>query len=242
MPGGPDSHDAAPAARRECRAARDRAHPAERHGDRRRAPRRRYAPGSHRGQRPRFSADGRSPAAGRDRSREYARPVGATVRRPGLPDDRESLRGRRARGGLSPVADGRAIPMRQRRPRVRRASVDTDRTALRVIIVDDEPLARDALRSALASQADVVVIGECASGLDAITMIRSQRPDVVFLDVQMPEIDGFGVVFGVGVDEMPPVVMVTAHDQFALKAFEVHAVDYLLKPYTRARLAEALKR
>lgn len=114
--------------------------------------------------------------------------------------------------------------------------------ALRAVVVDDEPLGRDALRSALAKHGDVQVIGECANGVDAIKMIREEKPDVVFLDVQMPEIDGFGVIFGVGVDAMPPVVMVTAHDQFALRAFDVHAVDYLLKPYTRARLAESLKR
>jgi two-component system, LytTR family, response regulator len=113
---------------------------------------------------------------------------------------------------------------------------------LRALIVDDEALGRDALRSALARHRDVRVIGECANGLDAIAVIRREPPDVVFLDVQMPEVDGFGVIFGVGVDAMPPVIMVTAHDQFALKAFDVHAVDYLLKPYTRARLAEALQR
>jgi two-component system, LytTR family, response regulator len=120
--------------------------------------------------------------------------------------------------------------------------VNVEMPILRALIVDDEPFARDALRSALEGHEDVQVIGECANGLDAIKMIRDSRPDVVFLDVQMPEIDGFGVVMGVGVDDMPPVVMVTAHDRFAIQAFDVHAVDYLLKPYTSARLAEALKR
>jgi two-component system LytT family response regulator len=113
---------------------------------------------------------------------------------------------------------------------------------LRALIVDDEKPGRDALRSALATYQDITVIDECATGAEAIGSIRKEDPDVVFLDVQMPEVDGFGVIAGVGVDRMPPVVLVTAHDHFALKAFDVHAVDYLLKPYTRSRLREAIDR
>jgi two-component system LytT family response regulator len=113
---------------------------------------------------------------------------------------------------------------------------------LRAIIVDDEEPGRDALRSALSKHADVTVIAECSNGADAIETIRAEHPDVVFLDVQMPEVDGFAVISGVGVGRMPAVIMVTAHDQFALKAFDTHAVDYLLKPYTRSRLRHAIDR
>jgi two-component system LytT family response regulator len=115
-------------------------------------------------------------------------------------------------------------------------------TSLRVVIVDDEPLARRRLRSLLADEADVEIVGEFGNGRDAVRAIREQRPDLVFLDIQMPELDGFGVVREVGTEAMPDVIFVTAYDEHALKAFEVHALDYLLKPVDRERFAAALRR
>ena len=115
-------------------------------------------------------------------------------------------------------------------------------STLRAIIVDDEPLARRRLRSLLASETDVEIVGEYGNGRDAVEGIRELRPDLVFLDIQMPELDGFGVVREVGVAEMPAVVFVTAYDEYALKAFDVHAFDYLLKPVDRQRFASTLRR
>src|SRR5215472_476442 len=106
---------------------------------------------------------------------------------------------------------------------------------MRVLIVDDEPLARSAIRSLLRNRADVEVVGECASGAEAIDAIQGLSPDLVFLDVQMPEVDGFGVLDAIGRERIPQVIFVTAYDQYALRAFEVHAVDYLLKPFDRDR-------
>ena len=113
---------------------------------------------------------------------------------------------------------------------------------IRALIVDDEPLARERLRKLLAAESDIELIGECSDGVSAVQSIRDLSPDIVFLDVQMPELDGFGVIAAIGDGRMPAVVFVTAHDQFALKAFEVHAVDYLLKPYNKERLQTALRR
>ena len=113
---------------------------------------------------------------------------------------------------------------------------------LRVLIVDDEPLARRRVRGLLAGARDVEVVGECAGGRAAVAAIREAAPDVVFLDVQMPELDGFGVLAEVGAARAPAVVFVTAHDEHALRAFEVHALDYLLKPFRRERFEEALRR
>jgi two-component system LytT family response regulator len=113
---------------------------------------------------------------------------------------------------------------------------------IRTLIVDDEPLARRRLSRLLHEQPDVDVVGVCASGREAVDAIRRDRPDLVFLDVQMPELDGFGVLAEVGADRLPAVVFVTAYDRYALQAFEVHALDYLLKPYTPARLAAAVQR
>src|SRR6185436_1734726 len=108
------------------------------------------------------------------------------------------------------------------------------------LIVDDEPLARDRLQKLLAAEPDVTVIGQCTNGKEALKTIRDEKPDVVFLDVQMPELDGFGVLANLEPEEIPVVIFVTAHDKFALKAFEVHAVDFLLKPFDRERFQTAL--
>ena len=113
---------------------------------------------------------------------------------------------------------------------------------IRTLIVDDEPLARERLRALLSAEPDIEVIGECGDGPAAVQAIRSDTPDLVFLDVQIPEIDGFGVIERIGVENAPVVVFVTAYDQYALEAFDVHAVDYLLKPFDEARFAKALAR
>jgi two-component system LytT family response regulator len=109
---------------------------------------------------------------------------------------------------------------------------------MRVIIVDDEPLARAVLREHLGAFPDVEIIGECANGFEAVKAIAELAPDLVFLDIQMPKLDGFEVVELAGAKTH--YVFVTAYDQFALRAFDVHALDYLLKPFTRERLAQAL--
>lgn len=110
------------------------------------------------------------------------------------------------------------------------------------LIVDDEPLARDGLRMWLAADEEVSAIHEAKDGREAITSIRKVRPDLVFLDVQMPEIDGFAVVEKIGAEDMPAVVFVTAHDKHAIQAFEINAIDYLLKPVTKERFDQALQR
>jgi len=113
---------------------------------------------------------------------------------------------------------------------------------VRALIVDDEAPARRKLRSQLAAEADVEIVGEAANGPDAVNAIRSLRPDLVFLDVQMPGMTGFEVIAEVGAETMPAVVFVTAFDEFALEAFDVQAVDYLLKPYHPDRFKRALER
>ncbi len=115
-------------------------------------------------------------------------------------------------------------------------------TGIRALIVDDEPIAREGLRDLLSSEADISVVGEAGDGLTAAEEILSKKPDVVFLDIQMPEVDGFAVVEAVGPGEMPPVVFVTAFDEYAVKAFEVHALDYLLKPVDPDRFRGTLER
>jgi two-component system, LytTR family, response regulator len=110
------------------------------------------------------------------------------------------------------------------------------------LIVDDEPLAREGLRLLLSQDPEVAVIREARNGREGAAAIRDARPDLVFLDVQMPEMDGFAVIREVGAERMPPVVFVTAHDRFAIQAFEINAVDYLLKPVTEERFTQALAR
>ncbi len=114
-------------------------------------------------------------------------------------------------------------------------------TKIRTLVVDDEPIARERILSLLQHEADVEVIGQCADGLQAVSAIQQQSPDLVFLDVQMPGCDGFGVIQNIGADRMPTVVFVTAYDEYALRAFEVHALDYLLKPFGKDRFQETLK-
>jgi two-component system LytT family response regulator len=113
---------------------------------------------------------------------------------------------------------------------------------IRAAIVDDEPLARRRIRNLVADVADVKVVAECANGKDAIESLEESPPDLLFLDIQMPEIDGFDVLQAIGVGRVPAVIFVTAYDQFALRAFEAHALDYLLKPFDDERFAAALQR
>lgn len=115
-------------------------------------------------------------------------------------------------------------------------------TAITVLIVDDEPPARRLLRALLDEQPDVTVVGEARNGTEAISAIQTLQPNLVFLDVQMPERDGFDVVRAIGTAQMPLVIFATAFDQYALQAFEAHALDYLLKPYDRERFDAALNR
>lgn len=111
---------------------------------------------------------------------------------------------------------------------------------LRVVIVDDEPLARDAIRVLLKDDPEVRVVGG-TSGADAAALIARTHPDLMFLDIQMPEVDGFALLEQIGPDAVPAIVFVTAYDRYALRAFEVHALDYLLKPFDDRRFAEALE-
>jgi two-component system, LytTR family, response regulator len=121
------------------------------------------------------------------------------------------------------------------------AGRDAADTPLRVLLVDDEPLVRRGLRAFLAAERGVEVVGEARDGNEAVAAVRTLAPDVLFLDVQMPELDGFGVLDALG-PERPAVVFVTAFDAYAIRAFEVHAVDYLLKPFDEPRFRTALDR
>lgn len=113
---------------------------------------------------------------------------------------------------------------------------------IRTLLVDDEPLAREGLATLLQADPEIEVIGTCGDGEEALSAIRTQRPDLVFLDVQMPRLDGFQVLEALAPPERPVIVFVTAYEQHALRAFDVSAVDYLLKPYSDRRFAEALER
>jgi two-component system LytT family response regulator len=113
---------------------------------------------------------------------------------------------------------------------------------IRTLIVDDEPLARERLRQLLQEEAGIEIVGECANGREALKTMKKESPDLLFLDVQMPELDGFGVVADLPKEKLPVIIFVTAYDRFALRAFEVHALDYLLKPFDRERFQAALRR
>jgi two-component system LytT family response regulator len=110
------------------------------------------------------------------------------------------------------------------------------------LIADDEPLARELLRSMLSRHPELHILGECRDGEETITMVRKHQPDLLFLDIQMPEQDGFEVLREIPEDRMPVVIFVTAYDQYAIRAFEVHALDYLLKPFDEERLERAVTR
>jgi two-component system LytT family response regulator len=113
---------------------------------------------------------------------------------------------------------------------------------IRALIVDDERLARQRLRRLISKEPDVVVAGECANAHEAIDMIRDRPPDLMFLDVQMPGSNGFDLIKDIGVDTIQVIVFVTAYDQYAIRAFEVHAQDYLLKPFEEARFRQSVQR
>ena len=115
-------------------------------------------------------------------------------------------------------------------------------TPIGTVVVDDEPLARANLVSLLRADADISVLAECSSGADAVKAVRELKPSLLFLDVQMPDCDGFGVLESLGADIPPAVVFVTAYEQYALKAFEAEALDYLLKPFADARFLRVLSR
>jgi two-component system LytT family response regulator len=112
---------------------------------------------------------------------------------------------------------------------------------IRTVIIDDEAMARVRLLTLLQGETDIEVIAECADGAEAVHAIQEHAPDLVFLDVQMPALDGFGVIQQIGPERMPTVVFVSAYDEYALKAFEVHAIDYLLKPFGRDRFQQTLQ-
>ena len=113
---------------------------------------------------------------------------------------------------------------------------------VRTLIVDDELLARERLRQLLEAEPEIELIAECSDGAEALAALQDKKPDLVFLDIQMPELDGFGVLEAIRMDVAPVIVFVTAYDKFALRAFEVHAADYLLKPFDRDRFQTALGR
>jgi two-component system LytT family response regulator len=113
---------------------------------------------------------------------------------------------------------------------------------IRILLVDDEDLARQRLRALLARRTDFEIVGECGNGTEAVASIRSMRPDVVLLDVQMPELDGFDVISEVGASSMPTVIFTTAYDDYAIDAFDVGAMDYLLKPVDEERFNRTLDR
>jgi two-component system LytT family response regulator len=112
----------------------------------------------------------------------------------------------------------------------------------KALIVDDEPLARRSVRKHLRPFPEFDVVGECGDGESAVAALREQKPDLVFLDIQLPEFDGFDVIRAVGKNEMPVTIFVTAYDRYALQAFEAHALDYLLKPFSEDRFRDSLLR
>src|SRR5260370_33580250 len=113
---------------------------------------------------------------------------------------------------------------------------------MRAIIADDEPLARRGIRQWLGPHGDITVVAETKNGRETVRALRELKPELVFLDVQMPELDGFGVLREIGPKHMPAVIFVTAYDEFAVRAFDAHALDYLVKPLEETRFADALQR
>ncbi len=113
---------------------------------------------------------------------------------------------------------------------------------IRALIADDESLARERIRTLLEDQPSIQVVGEARDGPEAIALVRARRPDLLFLDIEMPDVDGFGVLQAVGPEEMPAVIFTTAFDQYAIRAFEANALDYLLKPFNQERFRKAVER
>lgn len=113
---------------------------------------------------------------------------------------------------------------------------------IRVLVVDDEPLAREKIRGMAADDPELRIVGECTNGAEAIEAVQTIRPDLILLDVQMPEVGGFAVLEALKDEGLPPVIFITAYDHYAVKAFEVHALDYLLKPFDRERFRAAMER
>jgi two-component system LytT family response regulator len=112
---------------------------------------------------------------------------------------------------------------------------------IKALVADDESLARKFIRRMLKDDQEVEIVGECNNGKMAVTMIRKYNPDVVFLDVQMPEMDGFAVLEAIGIEHLPEIVFTTAYEQYAVRAFELHALDYLLKPFDQTRFKDAMR-
>jgi two-component system LytT family response regulator len=119
---------------------------------------------------------------------------------------------------------------------------DAQAAPIRVLVVDDEPLAREKIRGMAADDAELRIVGECSNGAEAIDAVQSLRPDLILLDVQMPEVGGFAVLEALKDDGLPPVIFITAYDHYAVRAFEFHALDYLLKPFDRERFRAAIDR
>lgn len=113
---------------------------------------------------------------------------------------------------------------------------------IKTLIVDDEPIARDRVRRMLREESDIEIIGECGNGKEAVNFINEKQPDLVFLDIQMPEMNGFEAVQSISSEKVPAIIFVTAFDQYAIQAFDVHALDYLLKPFNRERFKRAVTR
>src|SRR5688572_579276 len=111
---------------------------------------------------------------------------------------------------------------------------------IRALVAADQPMARERLIALLADERDIEVVATAASGSEVVDLVRRLTPDLVFLDMQMPELDGIAVIETIGTDRMPPTIFVTAYDQYAIQAFDVHAIDYLLKPFGRTRFQKAL--
>src|SRR5438094_9160772 len=112
---------------------------------------------------------------------------------------------------------------------------------IKALNAKNERLARKFISGKIKDNHDVKIVGKCSNGKDAVAMIRKQNPDVVFLDVQMPEMDGFAVLESIGVDQLPEIIFTTAYEQYAIRAFELHALDYLLKPFDQARFKDAIQ-
>jgi two-component system LytT family response regulator len=119
---------------------------------------------------------------------------------------------------------------------------DAPQAPIRVLVVDDEPLAREKIRGLAADDPELRVVGECTNGAEAIEAVQTIRPDLILLDVQMPEVGGFAVLEALKDEGLPPVIFITAYDHYAVRAFEFHALDYLLKPFDRERFRAAIDR